>query len=142
MSAARLAGIALWAALALGGCSNGTRPPILVDDGGCVAQCGKCAPLATCVAAPYQPACLQACVTTADCVPGHVCGQLTPSSDADGVCLSVSALFWCHKQDCDIHAQCRDAQTLLRPLPYLDKICGWELVRCDSGCDSTTAQCK
>jgi hypothetical protein len=131
------------AALALAGCpTTSKQPPILVDDAGCVAQCGKCAPLAACVAAPYRPACLQMCDQPSDCVRGTICAQIAPDLDGPSVCVSPSSLVWCNQQPCNIQKRCRDAQTLLTPLPYLDKICGWEVVLCDSGCDSTTAQCK
>jgi hypothetical protein len=125
------------------GCPAGGHGPItLVDDGGCVAQCGKCAPQAVCIATPYLPACLPGCTATSDCLPGSRCAVLSLDPDAPSVCVNADALVWCHLQTCDIHPQCRDSQTLLRPLPFGTKICGYELVRCDSSCDTTTAQCK
>jgi hypothetical protein len=147
----RPAALALVAAAvaALAAACNGasTRPTgPLVDDGGCQIGCDHCAPLAACVSTPYQPACVLPCAGPGGCDSGGLCVILDGADLGDDapqpVCVSANTLRPCRSLSCHIEPRCRDAQTLLRPLAFKDQICAWELVRCDSGCDSTTAQCN
>jgi hypothetical protein len=125
---------------------NGTSTPVvgrIYDDAGCQIGCDQCAPLATCVSTPYQPACVLPCASSADCPTGQRCALLDIREDTpQPICLTPTTLKRCRTAPCNIQPRCLDAQTLLRPLAYQDQICGWELVPCDSGCDSTTAQCN
>jgi hypothetical protein len=132
-------------ALAVGCSSGGTRAPggPLLDDAGCQVGCFKCAPLAWCVSTPYQPACLETCSKAGPCAGGGICAILDLDDDEpQPVCVMRTSLHQCRTLSCAIEPRCRDAQTLLRPLAFKDLICGWELVHCDSGCDSATAQCN
>lgn len=125
---------------------NGTSTPVngpITDDAGCQLGCFHCAPLAWCVSTPYQPACLETCASSDDCDGGGVCTILDIDEDTpQPVCVKRTSLTQCRSLTCNIEPRCRDAQTLLRPLAFKDQICGWELVHCDSSCDSTRAQCN
>lgn len=130
----------LVAALVLVGCANGPTPPSAYDDMGCKLSCDKCPPQALCVGAPYVPACLQSCVTTADCDSG-LCAIIGNSLSAPRVCYG-GALMLCEPQTCSNTQQCFDAMTQAKPLPATGGTCGWQMIHCDNGCDSATGSCK
>jgi hypothetical protein len=130
------------------GCSGSSAPVSgnpTYDDAGCRIGCSKCPGNSWCVSTPYQPACLAPCSEPGVC-PGGICAILdSPDLDsepAQPLCLMARSLTQCRPVACAIVPRCRDAQTLMRPLAFKDQICGWELVRCETGCDSATAQCK
>ncbi|HEY2745703.1 MAG TPA: hypothetical protein VGL86_13805 [Polyangia bacterium] len=130
-------------ALVIGSCSSGPPRPggSGYDDMGCKLSCDKCPPKALCVGAPYVPQCLQACVTDADCDAGTCAVILDPAGVR--VCVAANMLMACEPVTCtnDV-AQCLDANTALTPLPENFHTCGWQPMRCDSGCDSATGKCN
>jgi hypothetical protein len=139
----------VWAIVLVGlaGCpgSNAKFIGQIYDDAGCQIGCDRCAPLAVCVSAPYKPDCLVPCDTSSDCASGTMCAKLDSSPESFNVCLGEGAppLTYCNAPaTCDRPAMCQDANTLLKPLPNLAQICGWQVIHCDSGCDSTTAKCN
>jgi hypothetical protein len=148
MTSRVVAAVALAIALLAPACNGASTPPTghVLDDAGCQIGCDHCAPLAWCVSTPYQPACLETCDSPGACPGGGVCAILdAPDLDEEPpqpVCVARTTLQQCRSLTCAITSRCRDAQTLLRPLAFKDQICGWELVRCDSGCDASIAQCK
>ena len=108
------------------------------DDAGCKFTCDRCPPQTVCVGIPYVPACLVQCRATSDCDTG-ICVVV-----GEGVGPSGGLLAFCsgHPVDCsNITPQCRDAMTQLKPLPKTSAVCGWEVIHCDSGCDSATGSC-
>ena len=123
------------------GCSNG--PPqsggVGYDDMGCKLTCDKCPMQTLCVGAPYVPACLVQCQTTADCDSG-ICAIIGSSTAALRVCFG--SLMLCEPTTCTNPQQCADPNTQLKPLPTAGGICGWAVVHCDNGCDSATGSCK
>jgi hypothetical protein len=128
-------------ALVLVGCSSGPPQPMGFgyDDMGCKLTCDKCPPQSLCVGAPYVPACLQQCVTTADCSSG-LCAIIGTTLAAPRVCFG--SLMLCEPTTCNNTQQCADAMTQAKPLPTGGGVCGWQLVHCDNGCDSATGSCK
>jgi hypothetical protein len=131
----------------LTGCPSSSAKFIgeIYDDAGCQEGCDRCPPLAVCISAPYQPACLSPCSTVADCASGQMCAKLDSSPESFNVCVGGAGgvLTYCSvPATCDRPAMCQDANTLLTPLPNLARICGWAVTHCDSGCDSTTAKCN
>jgi hypothetical protein len=132
--------------VAVAGCPSVSTPPTgrSYDDAGCQIGCDRCPPLAVCITAPYQPACLAPCQTSSDCAKGQLCGVVATDDMPPPTCLAPATLKWCDPppHPCNVQQTCRDPQTLLRPLPFLDQICGWEVVHCDSSCDLATGSCK
>ena len=130
--------------LLLVGCASGSRSPPLsgpaFDQYGCQIGC-SCKGDAVCVSTPYQVACLASCATVDDCAEGMACVALRELPEVP-VCLTPSRLTVCHATPCALSRQCRDAQTAMKPLPESATACGWELVRCVSGCDSASGDCK
>ena len=131
----------LVAALLLGSCSNGPPQPTgsPYDQNGCKLICDKCPPQALCVAAPYVPVCLQQCQTTADCDSG-VCTVVGNDPTAARVCFG--GVMVCEPATCNNPPQCFNDSTQLKPLPATGGVCGWQVIHCDSGCDSATGSCK
>ena len=137
--------VAVTVLVALSGCpgSNGGFVGHIYDDGGCQVGCDRCAPMALCVSAPYKPACLAQCSSNADCNIGQTCARLNLPEQVSSVCLNADSLPTCETLPaCNLTPQCQDAQTLLTPLPFSARICGWAVTPCDSGCDFATAKCK
>jgi Cys-rich repeat protein len=114
----------------------------MYTDAGCRIGCDKCGPNSFCVSAPYNVACVQKCTNDSQCSSGFLCALINGFPTAETGCVSPDRPVWCSMEPCNIQAKCRDANTLLRPLPFSDAVCGWEIVPCVSGCDATTAQCK
>ncbi len=132
------------AAAAVAGCTGSSSPAPVggtqFDQYGCQIGC-MCKSDGICVSTPYQPACLPACATVDDCAAGEMCVVLRELPDTP-VCLTPSRLMVCHATPCMLTPQCRDPQTLMKPLPATATACGWELVPCVSGCDSASGHCK
>jgi hypothetical protein len=127
------------------GCGPAAQPPGSsggYDQYGCKISCDKCPLQALCVPAPYVPMCLVQCATTADCdETGGKCAIMT-TDIAPSVCVGPGVLMECDPPTaCTAANECRDANTQLKPLPA-SYGCGWEVVHCDSGCDSATGSCK
>jgi len=129
------------AVVGLGSCSNG--PPQSNNSGydqyGCKISCDKCPAQTLCIGTPYVPTCLVQCNSTADCDAGICAIVLNPGGPR--VCVST-ALDECHAVDCMNPPQCLNDTTQLKPLPPTLRVCGWEPIHCDSGCDSATGSCK
>jgi hypothetical protein len=123
------------------GCSNGPPQPAgsPYDQNGCKLSCDRCPQLALCVGVPYVPVCLQACRTTPDCDSG-ICAIIGSNPAVPRVCFG--SLKRCEADTCNNPPQCADASTQLKPLPAASGVCGWEVIHCDSGCDSATGSCK
>jgi hypothetical protein len=131
--------------LVVAGCSgsNGTDFGPSVDEFGCAYDCGGhvCPDESICISAPYEPTCVQSCLSGDDCQTGK-CIVIFGNEGRGGVC-SPGTLQVCHQPDCSmIQPMCRDAMTQLKPLAKTSSVCGWELVRCDNGCDSATGSCN
>jgi hypothetical protein len=109
------------------------------DEFGCKQSCDKCPSQTLCIGAPYVPVCLVQCRVTTDCDQG-IC-IVVGSPIGPGVCQG--ALTLCDPPTaCTLTAQCRDANTALKPLSTATGLCAFEVVSCDSGCDSATGSCK
>lgn len=118
-----------------------------VDDAGCYYSCSQpCRGIGVCVPWPYVPSCQAPCNSDDDCTSGQPCLLLTtdglpPSSG--GVCAGSGTLKICGAdRPCPpLSPMCRDAQTLMKPLTTARNLCGYELVTCPNGCDSTLGKC-
>jgi hypothetical protein len=131
-------------ALALVACSGVSQPVTgrAYDEFGCQVGCDRCAPEAQCVSSPYLPACVARCVEASDCGGGEKCVYLGGDTTRSPVCISARMLMVCHDAPCTVAPMCRDATTSLQPLPTFWGACGLAITPCDSGCDSTTGNCK
>jgi hypothetical protein len=131
-------------AVAVAGCSGVSQPVTgrVYDEFGCQLGCDRCAPQAQCISSPYKAACLAECTSAADCPPEARCTVLAGREMEPTVCVAPSSLGICHQPDCQIAPGCKDATTKMNPLPATFGVCGWELITCDSGCDSATGDCK
>src|SRR4051794_35438510 len=136
--------VALGVAVLLVACTGATNQVTgpTYDEFGCKVGCDRCAPEATCISAPYVAACLARCDSAADCNGAEKCAVIAGYETRPPVCVSARQLVACHAPDCQLLARCRDDSTSLKPLGTLFTACGWEVVRCDSGCDLMTGDCK
>jgi hypothetical protein len=131
-------------------CNGGSVPNNgfpLVDDAGCYYSCAMpCRGNGVCVPWPYVPACLAPCDTTDECASGP-CLLLTTDGlppTASGVCSGSAALKICGADRAcpPLAPMCRNATTLMKPLTMAKNLCGYELVNCPNGCDSTLNKCS
>ena len=149
----------------LGACQLPGPPTGMPDrgDGGAAAadaascrsedSCPPCGAGEECIArslylSGFEATCLRRCTGSGDCDAGQRCLVLFGLQKA--VCVSETTPRACTSlamgEHCDMPpATCRDATTLSRPVSILpNHLCGWELLSCTGGCESTGsgARCK
>jgi hypothetical protein len=130
-------------------CGSGT--PVqgfpLVDDAGCFYSCSQpCRGIGVCVPWPYTPSCQAPCNTSDDCASAP-CLLLTTEGlppSTSGVCAGAGALKICGADRAcpPLAPMCQSAMTLMKPLTMAKNLCGYELVNCPNGCDSTNNRCN
>jgi hypothetical protein len=129
-------------------CSGGTSVHGFpsADDAGCYYSCAQpCRGNGLCVPWPYTPSCLAPCDNSDECTNGP-CLVLTTDGlppSGSGVCGGSGLKICGADRACPpLAAMCRNATTLMKPLTVAKNLCGYELVNCPNGCDTTLNRCS
>lgn len=121
---------------------SGSNP---VDQNGCPYSCAMpCRGEGLCIPWPFKPSCVPPCASSDDCA-GSSCVLLTTSglpSMTTGVCVAGLKICGPDRACTPLTPMCRDANTLMKPLTATKNICGYELINCANGCDSTNNKCN